>query len=77
MIEIKIYPLFFYLRSFLWKKFVKTDRPWGDRADAVVDNDKYNRHFSIYIQEKTLENFLSGYTSYYVLDNFEGVPSQE
>ena len=65
-----------YATDFI-KNLVETDPTWGDRVDAVANNQKYNGHYTVYVYGKTEGDFLVGYTTKVTAFNIEGVPSQE
>ena len=65
-----------YATDFI-KNIAETDPTWGDRVDAVANNEKYNGHYIVYAYGRTEGNFLDGYTTKVTIYNIEGVPSQE
>ena len=60
-----------------FKNIAIADPTWGDRVDAVANNEKYNGHYIVYAYGKTEGDFLVGYTTKVTAFNIEGVPSQE
>lgn len=60
-----------------FKNIAVADPTWGDRVDAVANNQKYNGHYTVYVYGKTEGDFLVGYTTKVTAFNIEGVPSQE
>ena len=65
-----------YATDFL-KNIAVADPTWGDRVDAVANNQKYNGHYTVYVYGKNEGDFLVGYTTKVTAFNIEGVPSQE
>lgn len=60
-----------------FRNIAVADPTWGDRVDAVANNQKYNGHYTVYVYGKTEGDFLVGYTTKVTAFNIEGVPSQE
>ncbi len=65
-----------YATDFI-KNIAETDPTWGDRVDAVANNEKYNGHYIVYAYGRTEGNFLDGYITKVIIYNIEGVPTQE
>lgn len=65
-----------YATDFL-KNIIETDPTWGDRVDAVANNEKYNGHYIVYAYGRTEGNFLDGYITKVIIYNIEGIPTQE
>lgn len=60
-----------------FKNIAIADPTWGDRVDAVANNEKYNGHYIVYAYGRTEGNFLDGYITKVIIYNIEGVPTQE
>lgn len=60
-----------------FKNIAVADPTWGDRVDAVANNEKYNGHYIVYAYGRTEGNFLDGYITKVIIYNIEGVPTQE
>jgi len=65
-----------YATDFI-KNIAETDPTWGDRVDAVANNEKYNGHYIVYAYGRSEGNFLDGYITKVIIYNIEGVPTQE
>ena len=60
-----------------FRNIAVADPTWGDRVDAVANNEKYNGHYIVYAYGRTEGNFLDGYITKVIIYNIEGVPTQE
>lgn len=50
---------------------------WAERVDSVKDNEKFNGHYTFYLNKKREGNLWDGYHTKVIVYNIEGIPTQE
>ncbi len=58
-------------------KMNESDPSWSERIKSVLENKRYNGHYTVYVYFKEVGNVITGFETVGVIYDIEGIPTTE